>query len=68
MQRKKHRVIIDTNLWIKFLLSGGLEAIEILLEEEVIEIVISPELLAEIEDVIGRPKFSKVITPHKKEQ
>lgn len=50
MQRKKYRVILDTNLWIKFLLSGGLEAIEILLAEDVIEVIVSPELLNEIED------------------
>lgn len=60
-----HKIILDTNLWIKFLLSGGLEAIEILLEEERIEIIVSHELIKEIEDVTARPKFAKVINPHK---
>jgi len=60
--RRKYRIIIDTNLWISFLLSKRLEFIDILLSSGKVELVFCIELLAELVEVTSRPKLSKYFT------
>jgi putative PIN family toxin of toxin-antitoxin system len=59
MRRKKDRVIIDTNLWISFLLSKKNSGLDKLFKEESITILFSQELLEEFVDVVRRPKLKK---------
>ena len=54
---KSKKVILDTNLWISFLISGNFNEIDKLLEEKRIILISSDELLEEFIDVIQRPKF-----------
>lgn len=54
---KSKKVILDTNLWISFLISGNFNEIDKLLEEKRIILIFSDELLEEFIDVIQRPKF-----------
>ena len=59
MPSKNKRVIIDTNLWISFLLTKNLSALDILFQKSEITLLFSKELLDEFVDVTNRPKFKK---------
>lgn len=56
---KNKSVILDTNLWISFLISKRLQELELLLESETIRLILSIELIEEFLDVAKRPKFNK---------
>ena len=56
---KKLRVIIDTNLWISFLLTNNLKKIDSLISNNEITLIFSQELIDEFIDVATRPKFKK---------
>jgi len=57
------RIIIDTNLWISFLLSKKYTFIDKLLSHKKVRLVFSSELLAELMEVAARPKLRKFFTP-----
>lgn len=64
MRRGKFKVILDTNLWISFLIRPT--NFPILLEAiatESIQIIYSQELLDELIEVSSRPKLQKLIAP-----
>lgn len=59
MQNKVSRIIIDTNLWISFLITKDFTKLdEIIFSREGI-LVFSQELLDEFLDVAKRPKFKR---------
>lgn len=58
MKKPYKKVIIDTNLWIHFLISKDFSAFDRLLNEEVV-LVFSKELLEEFLEVAQRPKFQR---------
>jgi uncharacterized protein len=60
MQTKK--VVIDTNLWISFLISQKLPAITELLESNKFLLLYSKESIIEIFEVFERKKFEKLYT------
>jgi putative PIN family toxin of toxin-antitoxin system len=60
---QKCRIIIDTNLWVSFLLSKRFHFIEELLAGGNVELVFCSELLAELLEVTNRPKLRKFFTP-----
>jgi putative PIN family toxin of toxin-antitoxin system len=51
----KNRIIIDTNLWISFILTGNYSKLDQILLNKTISIIFSEELI----DVAVRPKFRK---------
>lgn len=53
-----HRIIIDTNLWIHFLLSKQFAFLDKLLVKKV-KLIFSEELLFEFLEVVNRPKLKK---------
>lgn len=53
------RIIVDTNLWISFLIGKRLSCLLGFLSDEKVELVVSQELLDEILIVASRPKFKK---------
>jgi len=53
------RVILDTNLWISFLISDKLEFIDQLIETNKLKLLFSEESVEEFIDVVSRPKFKK---------
>ena len=59
MPKPKDRVIIDTNLWIHFLLSSDLSKLDSIIANNEIKLIFSGELLDEIVEVTQRPKFRK---------
>lgn len=60
------RVVIDTSVFIRYLIRPS-AAIRMLIEElwlnDVIRVVTAPELIAELEGVLGRPKMRRWILP-----
>ena len=60
--RQKCRIIIDTNLWISFLLSKKFSFIDELLDSGKVDLVFCNELLAELAEVANRPKLRKFFT------
>ena len=51
------KVILDTNIWISFLLGKRLSILKEIVEMEEVEIFVSNELISELRDVALRPKF-----------
>jgi len=56
---KSIKIIIDTNLWISFLLTKQFDFLDSLLTKRKVKLVFSDELLAEFLEVVKRPKLSK---------
>lgn len=56
---RKMRIILDTNLWVSYLISKSLSKIDQLFEKESVCLVFSEKLLAEFLEVAQRPKFRK---------
>jgi uncharacterized protein len=59
---KSKRVILDTNLWISFLISKKFNAIDSLINKGDILLIFSEESLEEFVTVARRPKISKYIS------
>ena len=59
MPANKYRVIVDTNLWISFLLTKGLGKMDFLLSADELTLLFSSELADEFTEVALRPKFRK---------
>jgi uncharacterized protein len=62
MPRKKDRVIIDTNLWVSFLITKDFSKLDKILEAKEITLVLGQELVDEFIEVSQRPKFKKYFT------
>lgn len=56
---KNKKIILDTNLWISFLISKKFNQIDKQIENKGIQLIFSKELLEEFIDVISRPKLKK---------
>lgn len=53
------KVILDTNLWISFLISKKFHKLDSLILNNKVKLIFSQELLEEFISVINRPKFKK---------
>ncbi len=56
---RSKKVILDTNLWISFLISHNLSILDKLIEKKKIKLLFSNELIEEFLIVAKRPKFTK---------
>ncbi|MGB3946948.1 MAG: putative toxin-antitoxin system toxin component, PIN family [Bacteroidia bacterium] len=59
MANKPDKLVIDTNLWISFLISNSYSKLNKLIQANKVIIVFSDELLEEFLDVVSRPKLKK---------
>lgn len=59
MRRKRDRVIIDTNIWISYLISNEFSLLDNLIQEHSILLIFSNELLEEFYEV-ARRKIYKI--------
>ena len=59
MQLTKTKIIVDTNIWISFLISKQLKKLDKLFYKDKIIFVFSDELVNEFLEVAVRPKFKK---------
>ncbi len=62
-KNKSLKVIIDTNLWVSFIISNKLNILDPFLYSEKIRILFSEELISEIQQTIRKPKLSKYFGP-----
>jgi len=62
---KSKKVVLDTNLWISFLISKRLDFIDDLLYDGKVKLIFSKELIEEFLTVAKRPKFKKYFTDDK---
>lgn len=56
----KTSLIIDTNVYISFLINKGNSAIQAILEDTNMEIIVSEKLIWELKDTIHKRKFNKL--------
>lgn len=59
MVLKNYRIILDTNIWISYLITKNHSLLDDLLINQQITILFSEELLNEFFEVINRPKLKK---------
>lgn len=59
---RSKRFILDTNLWISFLISRNFKETDDLIQSKKFVLVFSDELLEEFIEVVKRPKFKKLFT------
>ena len=62
MRNKKIRIILDTNLWISFLITKNFVHIDSLLDKERLILLFSQELINEFIDVASRTNLKKYFT------
>lgn len=62
MPKKTDRIIIDTNLWISFLLTHDLSKLDKTFLDKQVVLLFSQTLLDEFIEVAQRPKFKKNFT------
>ena len=62
MPKLKDRVIIDTNLWISFLISRDYSKLDKIISEKQVILLYSQDLIDEFIEVSQRPKFKKYFT------
>jgi len=58
-KRKKYKVIIDTNIWISYLIGKKLHDLTDLIIDKEIDLITSDQIFKEIELVTKRPKLRK---------
>lgn len=59
MPNKPDKLVIDTNLWISFLISNSFNKLDKLIEANKVIFIFSDELLTEFLEVTSRPKLRK---------
>ncbi|MCF2503459.1 putative toxin-antitoxin system toxin component, PIN family [Dyadobacter sp. CY107] len=59
MRNNSEKIILDTNLWISFLISKDFSKLDKILFSRKCRLVFSEELMQEFLQVAGRPKFKK---------
>lgn len=59
MINRRHRIIVDTNLWISFLLTRDQPKLDAIIAHQNATLVFSQELIDEFIEVSQRPKFRK---------
>jgi putative PIN family toxin of toxin-antitoxin system len=55
----KNKTVFDVNIWISYFITGKLEKIIDMIENNDVFFYRSVELMSELKDVINRPKFAK---------
>lgn len=66
--RKSIKVIFDTNIWISFLIGKRLQNLKDFIATQRITIVLSEQLLLELQVVTQRPRMNKYFTKEKVEE
>ncbi|MCK5838814.1 MAG: putative toxin-antitoxin system toxin component, PIN family [Bacteroidales bacterium] len=62
MKIRKIKIILDTNIWISFLITKDFKKLDLLIKREKIQLLFSNELLEEFISVAQRPKFKRYFT------
>lgn len=65
---KKIKVVLDTNIWVSFLISRNFDFLDSFIEDGKVKLIFSEQLLKEFISVTKRPKLKKYFTKNKIEQ
>jgi uncharacterized protein len=65
---KNNRIILDTNLWISFLISKSLNKLDSLINNGKVKLLFSKESFEEFVEVVERPKFKRFFSSKDIEQ
>ncbi len=68
MAKRADRIVIDTNLWISFLITNNFKNLDYRIKLGKIKILFSLELMEEFLTVANRPKFKKYFSKVEVEQ
>jgi putative PIN family toxin of toxin-antitoxin system len=60
---KPERVVFDANIWLSYFVNNRTEELTWLVLANELTVLSSPYLIAELEDVLKRPKFEKATAP-----
>ena len=60
--KKKIRIVLDTNIWISFLITKSMKGIDRLIFQDKAVLLFSDELMTEFIDVTGREKLKPYFT------
>ncbi|MBS1732654.1 MAG: putative toxin-antitoxin system toxin component, PIN family, partial [Bacteroidetes bacterium] len=63
MPKKRNRIVIDTNIWISFLLTKDFSAFDKIVSAPNIKLIFSKALIEEFIEVAQRSKFRKYFPP-----
>jgi hypothetical protein len=63
MLKRKSRIVIDTNIWISFLLTKDFTSFDKIVSNPNLILLFSTKLLEEFIEVAQRPKFKKYFSP-----
>jgi len=63
-ESKSDRIIVDTNIWISFLIGKHLKGLHQLIASEKIEIITCEEQVVELSEVFRKPKIRKFFNPN----
>jgi uncharacterized protein len=58
-ENKDSKIIIDSNIWISFLIGKSLKGLQNYIDSEIVKIVTCNEQLEELLEVFNKPKFRK---------
>jgi putative PIN family toxin of toxin-antitoxin system len=58
-KNRPHKLIIDTNLWVSFVISNKLNLLDPILYTKEARLLSSTELISEIQETITKPKLKK---------
>jgi putative PIN family toxin of toxin-antitoxin system len=56
------KVVIDTNIWVSYLIGSILQDLDEKILSKEIKVVVSEEMLKELSKVSNRPKFKNIFT------
>ena len=68
MPKKKSRIVIDTNIWISFLLTKDFSLFDKIVSNPNLILLFSSKLLEEFIEVAGRPKFKRYFSSNDLEE
>ena len=60
---KSFKIIIDTNIWISFLIGKSLKSLQEYIDSQTVLIVTCNEQIQELTEVFKKPKIKKCFTP-----
>lgn len=66
--RKRVTLVVDVNVLVSMLINQDSASIKGMFNKQVFRVVVSPALLAELEDVLMRPQFRRYITAQEAER
>ena len=63
---KRMKIILDTNIWISFVIGKRLNEVERILKSSYIEVFVCEKLIREVNDTLLKPKLRKYVSAERK--